>query len=182
MSDDKATSTTANSRRWPWITRLTVASTAMAGFILGRIFGGEAFAEFEKTATACTLWALLHLTCLLAGAAWDFSRSNLGMRRFTLGLKRKWRRLRNSLRRRWADQRRRRNSHWEEDLLFWLVLLSACAAMMLVPVMGIALAIAAGFIFIIWLVTLWLYKNAPANPVTAIQTSTFLGLFMGYTS
>lgn len=181
-SGDKATSTTANSPGRPWRTRLTVAFTAMAAFILGRIFGGEAFADLEKTAAACTWWALLHLTCVLAGTAWAFSQSNLTIRRFALGFKRKRRRLRNHLRRRWADQRRRRNSHWEEDLIFWFVLLSACAAMMLKPVLGIVLAIAAGVIFIIWLVTLWLYKNAHDNPVGAIRASALLGLVMGYTS
>ncbi|MGI2031050.1 hypothetical protein ACRQ1B_01525 [Rhizobium panacihumi] len=174
--------TTAHSRGWQWPARLTVAFTAMTTFVLGRIFSGEAFSALEETATACLLWALLHITCVLAGTAWAFSQSNVTMRRSIIGLKRKRRRLRNHLRRRWADQRRRRNSHWEEDLIFWLVLLSACAAMMLKPVLGIILAIAAGVIFIIWLVTLWLYKNAHDNPVGAIRASALLGLVMGYTS
>ncbi len=165
-----------------WMTRLGVAAAAIQCFVVGRILGGQAFTDLGQTVAECALWALLHITCLLVGMAWFFARSNIHLRRMAISFKRKRRRLRNHLRRRWADQRRRRNSHWEEDLLFWLVLLSACAAMMLVPYLPFILLIAACVIFIIWLVTLWLYKNAPDNPVGAIRASALLGFFMGYTA
>ncbi len=170
------------SLRRQWVIRLGVAAAAIQCFVLGRILGGEAFTDLGQTVAECALWALLHITCLLVAMAWFFARSNIHLRRMAISFKRKRRRIRNRLRRRWAEQRRLRFSHWEEDLLFWLVLLSACATMMLMPVLGFVLAIAAGVIFIIWLITLWLYKNAPDNPAIAMQLSAFLGLFMGYLS
>jgi hypothetical protein len=164
---------------WRLKSRSAVFLTMMAAIIAGHILSGDAFASFYSTLEVWISWTLLQLVCLLLGMGWSKGAKSRLVRRLTIFARRKWRSVRTHLRRRWAEERRRKFTHWEEDVLFMAFVLVGIAAIVLIPPLPFILFFGAISIVIL-LINAPLYRDAPINLEMMLAKAIPIGFLMGY--